>query len=419
VRYRYSSGDDDFTLQFFPPARTSTTPNATFGADRYIKLPRLAVDRADIRNAIAVRYPDSVSGQTEVVTVESSSSIDRYGRMWMSISEPADSAIDTSSEAEVFGQAALDDLSEPDAEQSAEMHLWPVVELGDLYRWTANDVHYNADQDLAVVSFNHELSRNAHRTTLDLRGKARSGTKNWLDKADPIKLYTVRASRERNPGDGTFYPSSSDAVDGLWTQTNSLSTSAVSWADMRTGFSTGLDVTDDGTDLMAGGIFVDGLAAWFQLFRSGVCFDTTPVPPGGKVITGLVSLYTATTDSWTDDFGGSHVVLCPSALTSVTGLSTGDALTDWQAMGTLDQSNRVALSAIPAAADSEVVFTMNSAGMDAVSQGGVTQYSLRWSADVDNSPPSAASTDPGAFVAFHSNENGDVDLRPKLTLAWV
>jgi hypothetical protein len=187
VRYRWSTGDSDFTLQFYPPARTSTTPSSTFGPDRYVSLPRLSVDRADIRNVVDVIYPDSVSSGIETVTVQSSSSIDKYGRQWMSIREPDDSSITTSSEANTLGQAVIDDLSEPDVEQGADMHIWPYTELGDLYRWSANSVHYNADQDLAVVSYEHELSQKRHRTRMDLRGKPRSGTKDWLGKGDKPK----------------------------------------------------------------------------------------------------------------------------------------------------------------------------------------------------------------------------------------
>ena len=181
LRYRWSTGDDDYTLQFYPPDRTSTSPDSTFGPDRYASVPRLAIDRADIRNVIEVRYPSSTSDKTETVTVSDTSSIDKYGRRWMRIVEGPDSPIDTSSEATVLANAALEDLAEPDVEQEIDMHLFWPVELNDLYRWQGNATHYSTDQDLAVTSFRHDIQRDRQRTVMGVRGKPRSATRRWLD----------------------------------------------------------------------------------------------------------------------------------------------------------------------------------------------------------------------------------------------
>lgn len=180
LRYRWSSADDDFTLQFYPPDRDSTTPDSTFGPDRYESVPRLAINRADIRNVIEVKYPSSTSNKEETVTASDTSSIDKYGRRWMRIVEGQDSAIDTEAEAGVLANAALSDLAEPDAEQEIEMHLWWPVEINDLYRWEQNAIHYGTDQDLAVTGFRHEIWADRHRTHISARSNARSATKKWL-----------------------------------------------------------------------------------------------------------------------------------------------------------------------------------------------------------------------------------------------
>ena len=189
LRYRWSTGDDDYTLQFYPPERTSTTPDSTFGPDRYATVPRLAIDRADIRNVIEVEYPSSTSDEWETITVSDTSSIDKYGRRWMRIVEAQDSPIDTSSEATDLANAALEDLAEPDVEQEIDMHLWWPVELNDLYRWQGNATHYSTDQDLAVSSFRHEISRDRHRTVMGVRGNPRSATKRWINQPSTDRLW--------------------------------------------------------------------------------------------------------------------------------------------------------------------------------------------------------------------------------------
>lgn len=180
LRYKWSSGDDDYTLQFYPPDRTSTTPDSTFGPDRYAAVPRLAINRADIRNVVEVRYPSSTSDRTETVTASDTSSIDKYGRRWMRIVEGPDSPIDTEAEAGVLANAALSDLAEPDVEQEINMHLFWPVEINDLHRWEQNAVHYGQDQDLAVTGFRHEIWRDRARTIISARSNARSATKRWL-----------------------------------------------------------------------------------------------------------------------------------------------------------------------------------------------------------------------------------------------
>jgi hypothetical protein len=94
-------------------------------------------------------------------------SISRFKKRPIVLKESSDSAIDSEDESDALGAAVLSDLAWPKAEQSIEMlYFWP-VELQDLYRFTANGVHYSVNEDLAVVRYKHLLGRNGgkeHRT---------------------------------------------------------------------------------------------------------------------------------------------------------------------------------------------------------------------------------------------------------------
>lgn len=183
VRYAWHEASQAFELTLIRPDREKTTPDHVFGPDDYIDVTRLAVSRADVRNVVQVRYQDSTTRQQERVTVQDDASIARYGRRYMRIVEGEDSPIDTAPEALVMAEAALSDLAEPRAEQEIELRYWWPAQLGDLYRFKANGVHYTTDQVLAVVGIRHRLSENQQRTILTCRGKPSGGYLTWLKRS--------------------------------------------------------------------------------------------------------------------------------------------------------------------------------------------------------------------------------------------
>lgn len=182
LRYRWSSSEDDFRFTLYDVDRDSTVHASTFGPSRYEKVNQLSLDRTLVRNQVSVWYPDAASTEYTQILVESTSSQDRFGLWWMEVREETVSQIDTSSEAATLANAILNDLKDPVAEQEIDMHLWPPVELGDIYVWQANDVHYDTDQAWAVTGFTHELEKNRHRTTMRVRGKPSGGYLRWFAK---------------------------------------------------------------------------------------------------------------------------------------------------------------------------------------------------------------------------------------------
>lgn len=180
VRYKWSDLASNFLLTLSEPARTKTIPDHTFGPSAYFGVRNLELDLANVRNVVTVSFPFNSS-----TMVENTDSITKYGRRFFFIQEDEDSPINTAGEAEIMADAILLDLKDPKAEQEVELpFFWP-AELGDLYRFSANAVHYNVDTDLAVVSVRHEIARGHHRTILTLRGKPAGGYLTWLDRPLP------------------------------------------------------------------------------------------------------------------------------------------------------------------------------------------------------------------------------------------
>src|SRR5690606_34618450 len=180
IRYRYDSGSGTWRLTLYEPDRSATTPQWMFGPDDYLDVTTLEIDRDLIRNVVEVEYLDSVSGERKTVVAEDPVSIARYGRKWMKIIEADDSPIDTEAEAQAMADAAVADTAWPEAEQQIETLYCPASEIGDLYRFRANGVHYDRDHDWAVASVRHFLALDRQRTTIRTRGKPAGMYRQWF-----------------------------------------------------------------------------------------------------------------------------------------------------------------------------------------------------------------------------------------------
>lgn len=181
TRYWWDAGTSTFRLTLQEPPRSKTVPDYTFGPSQYLDVTALFLDRTNIRNVVTVSYLDSSTLSREPGVPQSdATSIARFGRRYFLMQEGDDSPINTSGEATTMGALALSDLKDPKAEQEIELpFFWP-AEIWDLYRFSANGIHYNSNQDLAVVSFRHEGSTESARTFLKIRGKPAGAYINWL-----------------------------------------------------------------------------------------------------------------------------------------------------------------------------------------------------------------------------------------------
>jgi len=180
VRYKWREDEERFDLTLWSPDRAKAVPDVTLGAGQYMALPRMAISRAGIRNAIRVEYTDRATAVRQSHTKTDATSITRYGRRWMAIGEASTSAINSESEAEDLCDALLSDLKDPVAEQSCKMPYLYALEVADLVRFSANGVHFDTDQDLAVTSIEHSIGKDKATTTVAVRGSPSGGYERWL-----------------------------------------------------------------------------------------------------------------------------------------------------------------------------------------------------------------------------------------------
>lgn len=140
-------------------------------------------DATSITASVAwATQPDNTSKYAIVTSGDSAVPLRSYGRRFMEIAEASTSQINTASEASTLARSAYLDLSTPSVEQEVELPYFPFSELGDLYTFSANYVHYDTDQSLAVCGITHNLAPNQFRTTLICRGKPAGAYRSWLSR---------------------------------------------------------------------------------------------------------------------------------------------------------------------------------------------------------------------------------------------
>lgn len=187
VRYKWDDGTGAFRFKFYAPDRTKTVPDFTFGPAAYFDVSTLELSELDIRNVVIVEYKDVADlGNRKTIVVSDSASIAKYGRRPLFIIESDDSPINTSAEATTMGNAALADMKDPKAEfEITAPFCWP-LELGDLDRFLPNAVHFDTNQDWAIVSITDELSPGRHETKIRVRGKPLGQYITWLGRGQTI-----------------------------------------------------------------------------------------------------------------------------------------------------------------------------------------------------------------------------------------
>lgn len=228
LRERWDDATSSFRLTFSEPDRAASTDQWTFNKSQYHDVRQLSISRRDIRNVVSILYTSTSDAQRKEVEVESTASQDRYGRRWMQIVEGSDSPIASSSEANVFAQAAVDDLDEPDAIQEIETPYWWPGDLQDFIGFTANDIHYSVDQSFGVYGIRHELSRERHRTFVRVRGKPAGQYRGWLvnhrdrkrenpvERDDELRLANFRRVHNSTAGTVTFKWDWAGRVQQCW-----------------------------------------------------------------------------------------------------------------------------------------------------------------------------------------------------------
>lgn len=179
VRILWNDVAGDFRPTLIEPDRTKTVPDWTFAPELIYSVDQLAIDRMWVRNVIRVTFLNA--GVPDYVEVSDSASITRFGgEFWAEIIRGEGSPIDTTLEATDLANAALSDLSTPGADQVVQVPYNWAVEVGDLDRFSANGIHYDDDQDLAIVGHRWQIRGKSARSWVTVRGKPAGFYKNWL-----------------------------------------------------------------------------------------------------------------------------------------------------------------------------------------------------------------------------------------------
>ena len=154
-------------------------PDRTFGPDDYYDVVSVGLNSRGVRTKGQVYYTDT-DGDEQTVSDTRSTAVAKYGTRFIRLDERGGS-VKTSAQASALLANILDDLETPFAEQVIEApFFWP-IELGDMYRFSANDEHYDTDQDWAVVGYRHVLSQGEKRTLSQVAGKPAGGYRRWLE----------------------------------------------------------------------------------------------------------------------------------------------------------------------------------------------------------------------------------------------
>lgn len=193
ARYWWHEVGEEFRFSLLEPPRDKTTPDWTTSSARYLSVPEARLSKSDIRNHVTVYYgPTLADGTQASVVEEDAASIAKYGLLAMVLREGTTSPIQTESQARALALAAISDLSEPDVTHSVVDFDLPHIQLWDLIRFTANNVHYNTDQDLAVQTIRREYpSPGVARITLGCRGKPSAGIGTWKRRAKVGQITEV------------------------------------------------------------------------------------------------------------------------------------------------------------------------------------------------------------------------------------
>ena len=179
-RFKYFRADNKWKPVLYEPDRTPAQEDWTFSSNDYYDVNELSVGVTGVRNAVRINFYED--GEVKDYLFDSdSASIGLYERQYMEVSEEATSEIANTTIAQRFLDAILADLSEPKINHEIELPFFPFVELQDYYKFLANFIHYDSDQDLAVVGYRWEISDGRCRTWIATRGKPISGFYTWLE----------------------------------------------------------------------------------------------------------------------------------------------------------------------------------------------------------------------------------------------
>jgi hypothetical protein len=220
-RWKWSNGDSAFRPTLYDPNRAKVTPDRVFTIAEVRGYADVALDIANIRNAVRVVYSDTGDldpqnrPKRKSVTAVDTTSVTRFGRRYMEVAEGSSSSIDSPGEATTMASAMLSDLASPVADVGVELRFFPWVELTDLLGLPADGRRFTSQQNLAVTSYSHEWGEGGRcSTTVKVRGKPASGWYRWARISGPANPDDVHRLTDGSGTAGSFVMTTTGVLRG-------------------------------------------------------------------------------------------------------------------------------------------------------------------------------------------------------------
>jgi hypothetical protein len=196
LRYKWWSATADIELVMSEPDRDLSgygggATDRTYTQAQWKSI-SVDIETADIRNEIWCAYNNAAKGSVRTarstdnigaLAADIATSQGKYGTIWCELSEDATSRLDSAAEVDTFLTAAFYDLWEPTATVTLRVPYLFAHELNDVIGLTADDVHFDSNQRLALYAIEDTITQGGMaESTLTLRGTPTIGAKTWLRK---------------------------------------------------------------------------------------------------------------------------------------------------------------------------------------------------------------------------------------------
>lgn len=179
VRERWDPDAEDFRLVLYEPDRDREEPDAVFDARDFFEIGDISEDTKGVRTEVIIEWRDDLFG-----IAEDTEAIDEpgIGRRTMVIDASDDPMIRSEAEAQTFAELVLSDVSTALTGQATPHGLYWPVELGDMWRYEADDTWADEPRTMAVQSVEHVWESDPETpstTNVQLRGRPSGGASRW------------------------------------------------------------------------------------------------------------------------------------------------------------------------------------------------------------------------------------------------
>lgn len=188
-RFDESPGQNTSRPTLIDPGRDRIDADGVFERADYGTLSRASIDVHGVRNRVMITFADrddldsDLNRVVRTETYEDTTSRDDFGGFFRTIfiTEGSTQPIDEVGEADDMGEGILADLKDPLVVVEAPDTVgFFEAELGDIYTFIGDNVHWTGDQILAASAVRLDYKDGAATCVLGLRGKPTAGSRRWL-----------------------------------------------------------------------------------------------------------------------------------------------------------------------------------------------------------------------------------------------